>query len=208
MNGTLLRRRLPTAVFLFVCVALPCVEASAFAQSGSARGAPALVPEEPPITSRPLAAIPPPLPVAGTGTSLDVALITIAVAIVLLIAAFAAATWRSRRTRPIPPLMRRAGEEFVAAFARPLLDASSRVPPIRARLKFVRGKRQLEISIAPGPGRRYPNLVDHKSNVEYDVTRVLQLLGAQFEMSDRLRTAGKWVVVPIRVADLNQTGLK
>ena len=69
-------------------------------------------------------------------------------------------------------------------------------------------KQQLEISLAPGPGRRYPNLVDHKSNVEYDVTRVMRILGARFVVSDRLRTTGKWVIVPIRLADEKQTGVK
>jgi hypothetical protein len=104
--------------------------------------------------------------------------------------------------------MRRAGEQFVIAFARPLIDPSSSVPPIQARLRFIRRTQQLEISIAPGAGRRYPNLVDHKRNVEYDVNRVMRVLGNHFVKSDRLRAAGKWVVVPIRLADVKQTGAK
>jgi len=107
--------------------------------------------------------------------------------------------------RPIPPVMQRAGQEFVVAFAEPLIDSSSGVPPIRARLRFIRHQ-QLEISIAPGFGRRYPNLIDHKSNVEYDVARVMQTLGPHFVVSDRLRAAGMWVIVRIRLADLKQTG--
>jgi hypothetical protein len=75
-------------------------------------------------------------------------------------------------------------------------------------MRFVRRRQQLEIAIAPGPGRRYPNLADHKRNVEYDVTRVMRLLGTRFVVGDRLRTAGKWVVVPIRAADKIQTGAK
>ena len=35
---------------------------------------------------------------------------------------------------------------------------------------------RLDILLAPGAGRRYPNLSDHRSNVEYDVQRVLTLL--------------------------------
>jgi hypothetical protein len=104
--------------------------------------------------------------------------------------------------------MQRAGERFVIAFARPLIDPSSRVPPIQARLRFIRRAHQLEISIAPGAGRRYPNLADHKRNVEYDVNRVMRVLGNHFVVSDRLRAAGKWVVVPIRLADVKQTGAK
>jgi hypothetical protein len=109
--------------------------------------------------------------------------------------------------RPIPPVMQRAGEAFISEFARPLIDPSSRVPPIAVRLRFVRRAQQLEISIAPGDGRRYPNLVDHKRNVEYDVRRVMRLLGSRFVVSDHLRAAGKWVVVRIRLADLRQAGV-
>jgi hypothetical protein len=109
--------------------------------------------------------------------------------------------------RSIPPVMQRAGEEFVSEFARPLIDPSSSAPPIAVRLRFVRHAQQLEISIAPGDGRRYPNLVDHKRNVEYDVNRVMRLLGSHFVVSDRLRAAGKWVVVRIRLADLRQAGV-
>jgi hypothetical protein len=104
--------------------------------------------------------------------------------------------------------MQRAGEQFVMAFARPLIDASSSAPPIEARLRFIRHAQRLEISIAPGAGRRYPNLVDHKRNMEYDVNRVMRSLGNHFVVSDDLRAAGKWVVVPIRLADVKQTGVK
>jgi hypothetical protein len=163
------------------------------------------VQEEPPITSTPLAASAS-VPVAsGGGAPFDILL---AASSGLLILAISAAAAGSLRPRPIPPLMQRAGQEFVSAFARPLVDASSSVPPIQARLKFVRRKEQLEIAIAPGPGRRYPNLADHKSNVEYDVSRVMRLLGTRFVVGGRLRAAGRWVVVPIRVADVNQTGVK
>lgn len=107
--------------------------------------------------------------------------------------------------RPIPPSVRCAGEGFVAAFARPLIDPSAEGPPIETRLRFLRRKRQLEISIAPGPGHRYPNLADHKKNVEYDVDRVMRGL-ANFVLSTPPRAAGKWVVVTIRPADGKEQG--
>jgi hypothetical protein len=109
---------------------------------------------------------------------------------------------------PMPPVLQRAGQTFAVAFARPLIDSSSPAPPIQVRLRFIRRSQRLEISIAPGPGRRYPNLVDHKKNVEYDVRRVMRVLGNHFVVSDRLRAAGHWVVVPIRVADVKQTGVQ
>jgi hypothetical protein len=117
------------------------------------------------------------------------------------VAAYAAA-------RPIPPAVQRVGEDFVRAFAWPLIDPSAAVPPIAVRLRFVRHAEQLEICIAPNGGRRYPNLLDHKKNVEYDVHRVLQVLGPAVAVSDCLRAEGKWVVVPIRVTHLKQAGAK
>lgn len=288
MNGTLRLRRLPTVVFLLVCVALTCVQAPAFAQSDSARlsqqfmcwpiargetatelsrrltgsaarawadafqirdpvrkmfvpksryrqlstgwqacvatgplrttprayapvvalAAEAIVPDEPRITAKPLALGFGAVPASAVESPVDVVFAAVAGGLALLMFAFSFAALKPLGASAIPPVMQRAGEEFVAAFARPLVDSSSNAPPIRTRLRFIPRKHQLEISIAPGPGRRYPNLVDHKRNLEYDVARVMRLLGAQFVVGDRLRAAGRWVVVPIRVADLNQTGLK
>ena len=111
-------------------------------------------------------------------------------------------------TRPIPADLQRAGEQFVIAFARPLIDSAAGGPPIHARMRFRPRAQQLEISITPGEGRRYPNLDDHKRNVEYDVNRVMRVLGPRVVVSDRLRAAGKWVVVPIRLADQTHTGAK
>ena len=123
---------------------------------------------------------------------------------------FACSVIRKRVTarRTIPPEMQRAGEQFLSAFTRPLVDPASDVAPIKARFRFVPELHQLEIFIAPNAGRRYPNLFDHKRNVEYDVDRVVQLLGRDVVVSDRLRAEGPWVVVPIRRVDLKQAGAK
>jgi hypothetical protein len=174
-----------------------------------ALGAPAVAPAGPAITSAPPAVRSArAAPAASDGSPDDyllIAKITSAVSLMLLICA---AVGVSLVPRPIPPVMQRAGQEFLIAFARPLIDASSSDPPIQVRLRFIRHAQQLEISIAPGAGRRYPNLVDHKRNVEYDVNRVMRVLGNHFVVSDRLRAAGKWVVVPIRLADVKRTGAK
>jgi hypothetical protein len=164
--------------------------------------APAVVPAGPGIISAPLAissALPAPALAAGSHDDY-VFIATMTSAALLLLLTYAAIDLRPPRS--VPPLMQRAGEQFVIAFARPLIDPSSSVPPIQVQLRFIRRAQQLEISIAPGAGRRYPNLVDHKRNVEYDVNRVMRVLGNQFVVSDRLRAAGKWVVVPIRLADV------
>lgn len=99
--------------------------------------------------------------------------------------------------RPIPPAARRAGEDFVAVFARPLIEAPSERPPIQTRLRFKRRKELLEIYIKPTPGHRYPNLTDHKKNFEYDIDRVMRVLG-NYALSQPPRVAGKWVVVTIK----------
>jgi hypothetical protein len=110
--------------------------------------------------------------------------------------------------RPIPPALQRAGEDFVAAFARPLVDPASKAPPIATRMRFVPRKARLDIGIAPCGRRRYPNLSDHKLNVEYDVRRVLRELGAHRVVCDGLHAEGQWVTVSIRLATPKQAGVK
>ena len=103
-----------------------------------------------------------------------------------------------RQTRPVPAPMRHHAQQFVDAFARPLLRQSSTGPPIRSRLRYLPAREEVEILIAPSAGRRYPNLSDHKINVEYDVRRVLRLLEDCLVVSRPLRVEGQWVVIPVR----------
>jgi hypothetical protein len=105
-----------------------------------------------------------------------------------------------------PPELRDAGEEFVGAFVRPLIDPGSGVPPILVRLRFIRHPQQVEIRLAPNGGRRYPNLRDHKRNVEYDIQRILRLLGPNVVISNPVRAEGRWVVVPIRLVNRQESG--
>jgi len=156
--------------------------------------------DEPTIASAPLAvAAAPIIPARTDRTLFDFPfVVTIGAAGLLLL--LLSAVSGSLARHPLPPSVQRAGEDFVRVFARPLLDPSSATPPIQARLRFIRRKQQLEISIAPGPGHRYPNLADHKKNVEYDVDRVIRVLG-KYVLSKPPKAAGKWVVVTIRPAN-------
>ena len=164
-----------------------------------------LAPDPPAVKSRLLA--PAPAVASAVGSPDDVPFaVEIAVAVGFMLLTYSAVAVLVA-ARPIPPVMQRAGELFISEFARPLIDPSSNRPPIAVRLRFVRHPQHLEISIAPGDGRRYPNLVDHKRNVEYDVNRVMRLLGSRFVVSDRLRATGKWVTVRIRLADQKQAGV-
>ena len=104
-----------------------------------------------------------------------------------------------RDRQAIRRTMNHFGERFVQEFDRPLVrshpservvDAQVRVRPHRARV---------DVLLAPRGGRPYPNLVDHKQNVEYDVERVLRVLEDQRFVHGPLCAQGRWVVVPLQL---------
>ena len=86
---------------------------------------------------------------------------------------------------------------FVREFERPLLQHAAE-PAIRAQLRVSAYRARLEICLAPGNGRRYPNLSDHRKNVEYDVNRVVSALADESFVCGRLHMREGWVVVPFR----------
>ena len=92
--------------------------------------------------------------------------------------------------------MQRFGEAFVREFEHPLLLHDDPARPIRSRLRANARRRRLEILIAPGGRRRYPNLSDHKKNLEYDVARVLQRVRDRSFIGGPPYADGQWVVVP------------
>ena len=156
-----------------------------------------LVPEERMAAPPPLALATAPLALVHSDRALPEIPYIAPIGAAILLIMLSVATGSMAR-RPIPLAARRAGENFLAVFARPLVDPS-KAPPIQTRLRFLRRKQQLQIFIAPGPGHRYPNLADHKKNVEYDIDRVMRVLG-NYVLSRPPRAAGKWVVITIRSA--------
>lgn len=109
--------------------------------------------------------------------------------------------------QPVPDGMRRFGEAFVREFERPLLrQEPSGHPAIQARLRADATQRRLEVLLAPAAGRRYPNLSDHKTNVEYDIGRVLQRLRVPSVLGRAPYAQGRWVVCPFEFADTQQAG--
>jgi hypothetical protein len=113
---------------------------------------------------------------------------------------------RRRRAKEI--FMSQFAHLFVREFERPLLPHAAE-PAIRARLRVSPYRARLEICLAPGYGRRYPNLSDHRKNVEYDVDRVLSVLADESFVCGRLRMREGWVVVPFRFrARLKQRGVR
>ena len=94
-------------------------------------------------------------------------------------------------------VMRHFAYRFVREFERPLIQRPTE-PPLRSQLRLSPARARLKILLAPGQGRRYPNLLDHKKNVEYDVVRVLQSLADDSFVPDSLYSQGGWVVVSLR----------
>jgi hypothetical protein len=88
-------------------------------------------------------------------------------------------------------------QRFVWEFERPLIQQPAE-RPVRSRLRLSPTRSRLEILLAPGNGRRYPNLSDHKRNVEYDVVRVVRSLADDSFVRDPLYMQADWVVVPFR----------
>jgi len=104
-------------------------------------------------------------------------------------------------------IMKRFGDSFISEFERPLFRSAAG-PSIKSRLRFAPRRQRLKILLAPGDGRIYPNLVDHRKNVEYDVARVLRLLRDEPFINDPLYAEGSWVVIPCRLdSDRQQEGV-
>ncbi len=97
--------------------------------------------------------------------------------------------------------MRRFGEKFIREFERPLVQRHAADHPIRSRLRFTPDRKRLEVLLAPHEGRHYPNMSDHRRNLEYDVERVLQLFADEPFLRGRPHAEGRWVVIPFQFND-------
>jgi hypothetical protein len=93
-------------------------------------------------------------------------------------------------------VMRRFGGDFVREFSRPWANYRSAGPMPRAQLRIMPRRARVEILVAPSQGRTYPNLSDHRCNVEYDVARVTTALHQESFASGQPYAEGEWVVLP------------
>jgi hypothetical protein len=100
--------------------------------------------------------------------------------------------------------MTRFGEAFIREFERPLVQPRSSDRALQSRLRLQADRARLEVLLAPLGGRRYPNLTDHRRNVEYDVARVLEVLGGQSFATGPLHQQGPWVVIPFEFKNHQQ----
>jgi hypothetical protein len=88
---------------------------------------------------------------------------------------------------------------FISEFARPLPRQRGADQPIKARLKCAPYRARLDILLAPNKGHSYPNLSDHRKNLEYDIERVLRLMPHQPFVHGEPYSRGNWVVIPFQV---------
>jgi hypothetical protein len=97
---------------------------------------------------------------------------------------------------------------FVDEFERPLVRYDIGERPVRWRVRFGVRRGRFKILLAPGEGRRYPNLFDHKKNVEYDVARVMGVLADASFVSGAPYTKAGWIVVPFHfTSEPKQSGV-
>ena len=89
-------------------------------------------------------------------------------------------------------------QRFVDEFERPLVRYDVAECPVRSRLRVGVRRGRFSILLAPGEGRVYPNLADHKKNVEYDVDRVMRVIADHAFVSGELYTKAGWIVVPFQ----------
>ena len=102
------------------------------------------------------------------------------------------------RKRMAAIVVRDFASRFVDEFERPLVQTRVADRPVRSRLRTGVRRGRFDILLAPGTGRRYPNLSDHRRNVEYDVARVMQVLADDVFVRGPLSTHAGWVVVPFQ----------
>lgn len=109
---------------------------------------------------------------------------------------FALNSWRKQLA--LAHVMRRFGDDFVREFGRPWTRYRGAGPLPRARIRVNPRQSRIEILVAPSPGRTYPNLSDHRSNVEYDVLRIAAALKHAAFVSNEPYAEGEWVVLPFQ----------
>lgn len=115
--------------------------------------------------------------------------------------------WLLERRKATSRVLEQFGAAFIREFERPLIDQRSARSVLRAKLALAPERGALEVLLAPTEGRRYPNLSDHRTNVEYDVERVVSLLNDRRFICGPLGTRGSWVAIPFRLKpDLHKEG--
>jgi hypothetical protein len=143
------------------------------------------------------AAIPAVATAIPAASGVDLSLVWLGAAVLLPLVGWKVTDDYMVRRKTALLVMRHFAHRFVREFERPLIQQPTELP-LRARLRLRPARRRVEILLAPGEGRRYPNLSDHRKNVEYDVVRIVRLLADDSFVRDPLYMHADWVVVPFR----------
>jgi hypothetical protein len=106
-------------------------------------------------------------------------------------------SWNTRRM--CAHEMQRFGTDFLREFARPWSHYRGASPLPRMRLRMSPRRARVEILVAPSSGRTYPNLTDHRINVEYDIARVTATLRRDSFATGQPYAEGEWVVLPFHL---------
>lgn len=136
--------------------------------------------------------------VRPVANSVDLTLVWLGAAVVLPLFGWRIVDDHMARRKAVLIVMRHYAHRFVREFERPLIQQPTELP-LRARLRLRPARGRVDILLAPGEGRRYPNLSDHRKNLEYDVVRIVRLLGDDSFVRDPVYTHAEWVVVPFRL---------
>lgn len=141
----------------------------------------------------------PPVAVASRAIrSIDVTIVWLGVATVVPLLGWQILEGYLSRRKATLIVMRHFAYRFVREFERPLIHQHAAEHPLKSRLRLSPHRTRFDILLAPGKGRRYPNLSDHRKNVEYDVARVLRVLNDESFVCGPLSVQAEWVVVPFQ----------
>ncbi len=115
-------------------------------------------------------------------------------------------SWRRRMA--VSRTLEAFGQAFVREFERPLVADRCGRAAVLARLSVCPRRGAIDVLVAPAADRRYPNLADHRANVEYDIHRVLTTLDDRRFACGPLEARGSWVAIPLRmVSGLQKEGV-
>ena len=124
-----------------------------------------------------------------------------AAAIVALFPALPATKRYLDEQRAMRNTMTRFAVSFVREFDRPLPRRHPADRPIAARLRCAPYRARLDILLAPARGHTYPNVFDHKINLDYDIQRVLRIVPHEPFVPGEPYARGEWVVIPFQAKD-------
>jgi hypothetical protein len=106
----------------------------------------------------------------------------------------------SERKKAVARTLERFAADFICEFERPLRDERAPRSVLHAEVSVFPQSGSMEVLLAPTSGRSYPNLGGHRTNVEYDIQRVLTLLDDRRFSCGPLRSRGPWIAIPFRLA--------